>query len=116
MSSRRHFLSQAATMGAALSTSTIFASEPYESSSAAGNPVFTHEVTLNGSWHFRLDPNEKGENGHWYRNQDSSSDWREVHVPHTWQISPDSAEYAGVAWYRRLFDVPENWKTQTILI
>ncbi len=103
-------------MGAALSASTVFASEPYPASSAAGSPLLTREVTLNGAWHFRLDPNENGDGGHWYRDPNSSSDWKEVCVPHTWQISPDSAEYTGVAWYRRLFDAPESWKTQRVLI
>jgi beta-galactosidase len=116
MATRRHFLSQAATVGAALSTSAMFASEPSSPFPAAGSPLFTHEVTLNGTWHFRMDPNEKGDSEHWYRDQDSSPDWTEVSVPHTWQISPESAEYTGRAWYRRLFDVPANWKTQTVLI
>lgn len=35
-------------------------------------------------------------------------------VPHTWQVQSPFAEYHGVAWYRRNFDVPERWIASAI--
>lgn len=58
-------------------------------------------VSLDGTWQFRLD---------------GETDWREVQVPHTWQIEPATAEYMGVAWYRRMFDVPEAWRSSAVRI
>lgn len=58
-------------------------------------------VSLDGPWQFRLD---------------SESDWREVSVPHTWQIDPASADYMGVAWYRREFDVPREWEGSAVRV
>jgi len=55
----------------------------------------SERVSLDGIWQFRLD---------------SESDWREVGVPHTWQINPASADYMGIAWYRREFDIPREWE------
>jgi beta-glucuronidase len=37
-----------------------------------------------------------------------------VTVPHSWQISEDSAAYLGAAWYRRSLEVPESWSGKTI--
>ena len=103
-------------MGAALSASEIFASESLPAQSPLRSAVPTQEVSLNEMWMFRLDPNDQGEAAHWYENQKGSSDWRQVQVPHTWQIFPPSAGYTGVAWYRRTFDVPEEWQERTVSI
>jgi beta-galactosidase len=58
-------------------------------------------VSLNGAWQFRLD----GEKA-----------WREVRVPHTWQIEPVTAEYMGAAWYRRTFDLPMEWQSSAVRV
>ena len=58
-------------------------------------------TSLDGNWQFRLD---------------SSSQWSEVTVPHTWQVSPESSGYMGVAWYRRQFDAPADWGGKTVRI
>src|SRR5215831_9458073 len=58
-------------------------------------------ASLDGRWEFRLD---------------RESDWRAVEVPHTWQVEPQTADYMGVAWYRRSFDAPEEWRSSTVRI
>jgi beta-galactosidase len=117
MTTRRNFLSKATTVGAALTTQTIFASELVQgSSSVVLSPMPTRHVVLDGNWHFRLDANESGEGEHWYQAQHESSGWTEVTVPHTWQIYPASYEYTGTAWYRRPFDVPAEWRTEAVSI
>ena len=39
-----------------------------------------------------------------------------VTVPHTWQIAAATAEYYGLAWYGRNFDVPAEWAGATVRI
>ena len=116
MGTRRQFLTQAANVGAAVSASLVLASEPLLAQPSVGIAFPTQEVTLNGTWGFRLDPRDEGEAAQWYRNQNGSGDWSQVRVPHTWQIFPESTEYTGVAWYQRTFDVPEEWQGRTVSI
>ena len=58
-------------------------------------------ISLNGIWSFRLD---------------AESGWREVRVPHTWQIEPKNTEYYGIAWYRRTFHVLRAWSELAVRI
>jgi beta-glucuronidase len=58
-------------------------------------------VSLDGAWEFRLDSEQR---------------WREVTIPHTWQIEADSAEYYGVAWYRRTFEARKEWASGAVRI
>jgi beta-galactosidase len=91
MPSRRHFLSASAT--AALCLAPARAASP--------TSPLTAEWSLEGLWEFRLD---------------ASRTWRPVRVPHTWQIEPGNEEYMGVAWYRREFDVPVEWKASIVRV
>ncbi len=58
-------------------------------------------ATLDGTWEFRLD---------------KERNWREVRVPHTWQVENATADYLGVAWYRREFDAPAEWATGAVRV
>ena len=71
---------------------------------------------MNGLWQFRMDPNKVGQTYSWYKPAQTSDAWENVTVPHTWQTAQDSAEYFGVAWYRRNFEVPQEWSDRTIRI
>jgi beta-galactosidase len=77
------------------------------SAAPESSTAITACVTLNGAWRFRLDPEKNGEAGKWFSTE--SEGWREVTVPHTWQVEQANTEYRGVAWYRRTFDVPTAW-------
>ena len=37
-------------------------------------------------------------------------------MPHTWQVEPENTEYRGLAWYRRIFDVPAAWSDRAVRI
>jgi beta-galactosidase len=63
--------------------------------------AINESVSLNGPWQFRLD---------------SSGDWSEVTVPHTWQTDAESAEYYGVAWYQRTFRAPRAWEQAAVRV
>lgn len=94
------------------------------SAAAAGQPTTpavaddarARRVSLNGLWHFRLDPGNIGRTNGWFKSNQISDVWQSVTVPHTWQIAQESAEYFGTAWYRRLLEVPEDWTDQTVRI
>jgi beta-glucuronidase len=73
-------------------------------------------VSLNGLWQFRIDPDKMGQSNAWYKPAQASDGWQNVTVPHTWQIAQDSAEYFGIAWYRRTFEVSEEWSDLIIRI
>lgn len=74
-------------------------------------------VSLCGRWLFRTDPEDIGEQRRWFSGpSDTIGDWKQVGVPHTWQIEPPLAGYRGVAWYRRLIDVPSAWLKSCVRI
>jgi beta-glucuronidase len=111
---RREFLGKAASLAAATSVSGAIALDVEAASdSLARHALPTQRVSLDGSWQFRFDPHDtdQGQNA-----ADDSGGWSEVAVPHTWQILPDSTDYYGTAWYRRIFDVPQEWKNQVVRI
>ena len=93
--SRRQF---AKTIGA----SAILASPASVAAQASGSAaVSTILVSLNGAWEFRLEASKR---------------WTKVDVPHTWQVEAAHAEHTGIAWYRREFDVPAEWRGRTVRI
>ena len=111
MSSRREFLQKAAaTALAATAGEAGFAETRPRSASPA------ESVSLCGEWDFRIDNENSGTKEAWYRAEHPAADWRKVEVPHTWQIDADSAEYRGLAWYRRTFDVPLSWQSEFVRI
>ncbi|HVX65489.1 MAG TPA: glycoside hydrolase family 2 TIM barrel-domain containing protein [Bryobacteraceae bacterium] len=78
-------------------------------STAEGVAAASARIALNGAWRFRLDPRNEGERANWHTADAAGAGWRDVQVPHTWQVEPENTEYRGVAWYRRAFDAPDAW-------
>jgi beta-glucuronidase len=89
----------------------VTASKPDAAASA-----LTQILSLDGEWLFRTDSSNGGENQGWHKVDVPATDWRHVSVPHTWQIEPLLAEYRGVAWYRRTFDVDPQWRESAVRI
>ena len=114
LDTRRNFLKSASSaFGVALSSGTV----PARTQAAQlANESQTKRVSLNGLWQFRTDPDRVGQTSAWYNPVQTSDGWENVTVPHTWQTAQDSAEYFGVAWYRRNFEVPQEWSDRTIRI
>lgn len=72
-------------------------------------------ASLDGVWQVRLDPDDRGESDAWWR-PDAPFD-RALPVPLAWQAAgPELRTYAGVAWYRRSFRVPETWRDRSVLV
>ncbi len=104
MLTRRGFLSAGA-------TGPLLAGSRVEAASGSGGPGRPADpcTSLNGRWLFRLDPDAEGQSHGWPRPEAPRAGWREVRVPHTWQVEAENTEYRGLAWYRRTFDVPAAW-------
>jgi beta-glucuronidase len=101
MSSRRKFLTgSVVAIAGALATSRSWATE------TAGQPRITEVASLCGEWRFRTDPDNLGTKNRWYGTGVPDEGWRTVAVPHTWQVEAVLADYRGVAWYWRPFDLP----------
>jgi beta-galactosidase len=111
VNSRRKFLTQAGVLAVGtIGTPALQASEKTTDLSAP------ETVSLCGQWWFRTDSGSVGEGQRWYGADDSISGWRKVRVPHTWQVDLAFVEYRGVAWYRRAFDVRNEWHNSAVRI
>ncbi len=115
MNTRRRFLQSATSLALGVSLPATPADTRRKSSSVAEGEQ-TNTVSLNGLWQLRLDPDKVGQTNGWYKPKQSGDTWQDVTVPHTWQVAQESAEYFGTAWYRRLLEVPEDWRDQTVRI
>jgi len=83
-----------------------------DATGAAGEAV----VPLDGAWLFRIDPENKGEAQGWAAPETAKEGWDEVAVPSTWQVVAKTADYMGLAWYRRDFKAPAAWKNKVVRI
>ncbi len=111
-SSRRHFVKEVGLAG--LAAPLLAPQAKADPRDGAGDCPRTINHPLDGEWEFRLDPKNEGEAQGWRLPTASRNGWSTVTVPHTWQISEDSAGYLGTAWYRRRFEVPESWSGKMI--
>lgn len=72
--------------------------------------------TLNGAWEFAFDPNDVGIKESWFAANAPRFPLRIV-VPFPWESKLSGigrTDYKGVAWYRRAFTVPKDWKGKRI--
>ncbi|MBE0642506.1 MAG: alpha-glucosidase C-terminal domain-containing protein [Bacteroidetes bacterium] len=66
-------------------------------------PLDRYSLSLNGTWQFRIDPDNVGEKGHWYLGSGSEG-WDTLAVPGSWDQQQRLAGYDGLGWYLRRFD------------
>jgi hypothetical protein len=78
-------------------------------------------IDLSGPWRFRGDWEESGLGQGWEKPEFNDADWRQLHVPATWEeqgiMTPNprwpstgaNDGYNGYAWYRRHVTVPAEW-------
>ena len=62
---------------------------------------------LDGTWHFRADPERTGLRQGWQRRA-SLEGWTPVEVPHSWNAADlsDASQRGGLGWYRKDFRLP----------
>ena len=69
------------------------------------------------SWAFAVDRAGGGESQGWFKSvKGRPSALTPVTVPHTWQVSPETADYMGVGWYWTEFDAPPHWAGRCVRI
>jgi len=100
------------------------------------NPVLVHpdekRVSLDGTWEFRLDPEDCGVRNHWFGSDEHH--WSDIAVPGCWQgqgFGDDTtdtvwdfklearvfrATYKGTGWYRRCFELPSDWADKRVYL
>ncbi len=103
MSSRRKFIT-----GSVGAVAGALASSPSWAAETTGQPCVTEVTSLCGEWLFRTDPDNLGTKNNWWCANVPGEGWRTVTVPHTWQVETALADYRGVAWYWRPFDLPAS--------
>jgi beta-galactosidase len=101
MRSRRNFMT--GSVGAVAGT---LAASNFWAAATPSEPCITEVTSLCGEWFFRADPDDQGTKSNWHRDSVPGEGWRKVTVPHTWQVETPLADYRGIAWYRRPFDLP----------
>ena len=114
MISRRNFLrstSGAGLLGILPAAAVAGEILPDKPSDPRGVPL---TVSLDGSWDFCLDPDGRGVSARWFASPDKASGWKQVQVPHTWQVEAEHTDYFGKAWYKKTFFVPASWDGATV--
>lgn len=71
-------------------------------------------VSLNGTWKFRIDPNNAGNEAAWYQPLLNDSGWDSISVPGNWDLRNEYAHYAGKAWFRKTFTLPAQWQHRVV--
>jgi beta-glucuronidase len=73
-------------------------------------------VDLSGFWHFKVDPQRRGEEEKWFE-QTSYNGWDKIYAPASWnEQSSEYMWYMGAAWYAREFFTPANWNDKIVLV
>ena len=112
--SRRDLITQIGVVGASLALAHSASGAPPSGRRPEASGLGTEVIPLDGEWQFKLDADSAGETRNWHLASTDVADWRKVSVPHTWQVSPESVEYQGVAWYRRTFEAPARWAEKVL--
>ncbi len=111
--SRRRFVEQVGIVAGSAATGEITPPAAAVAVMPGGLSSGSIQVPLNGTWEFRIDPEKAGEAQGWLS---AAGGWKEVTVPHTWQTAPETSDYLGVAWYRKVFDAPMDWGSMCVRV
>ena len=76
-------------------------------------PTQTGGVNLGEGISFKIDPNNKGEREKWYLSDYDSSKWAKIRVGKCYEKQGFEG-YNGVAWYKKSFLVPNDWKNKQV--
>ncbi|MCE5205405.1 MAG: hypothetical protein LLF80_04775 [Porphyromonadaceae bacterium] len=73
----------------------------------------TYQVSLNGNWQIAFDEHNEGKKRHWENDSVLSKQRSEsIDIPSSWENI--RANYEGVAWFRKQFDVPSAWQGKSV--
>ena len=71
-----------------------------------------HILSLNHGWKFAIDSMSEGNKNMWAETGVSAGRW--VNLPHTWNTDTLYEDYLGLAWYEKVFDLPEEWQSKSL--
>lgn len=92
---------------------------------AATHPTPTRgRVSLDGTWDFAFDPQDRGIEERWFDPGTQAGPWGRIAVPSSWDLldtptfdgydgthfGEGTAFADGAAWYRRTIDIPRGWR------
>ncbi len=73
--------------------------------------LHAERLSLDGEWEFQVDPYAVGEEEGWEKGKDFKDS---LEVPGNWDLRNEFSEYAGTAWYKKIFGVPAHWSGRRI--
>jgi beta-glucuronidase len=113
--SRRDLLTGAA--GLAVASALPAPAAPASASeSSSQRSWLVQELSLDGEWAFRPDPDGSAAADRWHQPELTDRSWTPVIVPHTWQVMQGAEEHRGLAWYRRKFAAPREWESSAVRV
>jgi len=79
-----------------------------------GVAVFAQSLSLDGDWQIVFDPDNQGRAGAWHKSEVFATlpAVQAIQVPSAWELIEE--DYEGVAFYRRVFDVPAAWAGKVV--
>jgi len=75
------------------------------------------QISLNGTWKFKSDQNNVGQNEKWFSKDMDDSSWENIGVPGTWNEGQSVSvawDYEGVCWYRHQIEVSPDWAGENV--
>lgn len=74
------------------------------------------KVSLDGTWQIIFDEENIGRSESWHLSDifDAHPDRQAIQVPGAWELTRE--DYEGVAFYKKTFDVPQEWENKVIRI
>ncbi|MEJ5961437.1 sugar-binding domain-containing protein [Pedobacter immunditicola] len=73
-------------------------------------------LSLDGTWAFKTDPTDVGEQENWFKHDFAANGWETMNTPSNWDTQNEYANYVGKAWYRKTISIPAAWKDKTIFL
>ncbi len=74
------------------------------------------KISLDGTWNFKTDPNNIGEEQGWFKMDLDGSSWDKMDVPGNWNLRNEYAHYTGKGWYKKSFMLPQGMKRKNIIL
>ena len=69
--------------------------------------------SLDGTWRIVFDPGNEGRESNWFAQESFPNRYaRDIAVPSCWELT--EKDYEGVAFYRRIFEVPADWAGKVV--
>ena len=88
-----------------------------EVTTAVVNSVFVsplqNVVSLDGTWQFTLDTENKGRQQQWYQPGKDMPKETTIEVPACWE-SQGYKNYTGPAWYKKTITIPNDWQQKMV--